>query len=514
MNISQQHALVLSFPMQGHITPLLQLAHRLSSPDFLITFVISDYTNSRSPRSPAAHKSSQNPSPLHHLNQYLRIVAVPDDLPPHFPRDQGFAQQHQAMDGMRIPVQQLLARYNSPQTLPSQLPPISCIISDVFVTWAFDVASSFQLPLVSFYTANATSCSVLYHARELLAKGILPFKDDDHNLVTCIPGVLPLRHYEFPPSLQSPDASAYRFQFTLKMFEHVHESAGLVLNTVYELEPKVIDALREKFPVFPIGPLLLPTSGDEALPTEPELTFWEEEDECLTWLDTQAPASVLYVSFGSIATYSDKQFKELAMGLARSKQPFLWVVRRDSIPGSLRRALPSGFMEETKGRGLIVSWAPQLRVLAHASVGGFLSHCGWNSILESISIGGIPILCWPDIADQMVNRRLLVDDWKIGLEFKEGEEERLLGSEEIERVVKILLQSEEGNKMRKKAGQVKSVMQSVVRKGGSSFSNVEAFMECLKWKKEDTNELQKTTNNLAVNCLSTNVQSPFISGTV
>lgn len=477
------HALVLSFPMQGHITPLTQLSRRLTRKGFFITFVITEHTSARSPRSPAGRAAAAAhlfpTTTAEHLEEELsasiRMVSVPDGLPPHHPRDRGFPDQEQAMYGMRAPVEHLL---RSLQSHPSSA--VNCIISDIFVTWSFDIAAGFKLPLVAFYTANATSGSVLYHTRMLISKGIIPFKGDpSENSVNCIPGVLPLRPHEFPPSMQSPDISMPRFQLTLRMFENIHECVGLLLNTVYDMEAKTIDALREKLPVFPIGPLLLPTSDDEPLPTESELTFWEE-DECVAWLDTQPPASVLYVSFGSIATYSDAQLRELALGLEASQQPFLWVVRRDAIHGrSLSKTLPEGFLERTKDRGVIVSWAPQLRVLAHAAVGGFLSHCGWNSVLESISIGGVPMLCWPDIADQMVNRRLLVDEWKMGLEFRQGDD-GMVGREEVESVVRQLLQSEEGRERRKRAGELRILVRNVVKEGGTSSSNLDDFLRIIR----------------------------------
>ncbi|KAI5055102.1 hypothetical protein GOP47_0030247 [Adiantum capillus-veneris] len=477
------HALVLSFPTQGHITPLTQLSRRLvRTKGFIVTFAMTEHTSARSPRSPAAGRLGVEPRPFpateaelaeDEMNSRIHIVSVPDGLPPHHPRDRGFADQEQAMYGMRRPIELLL---RSLQSDPASV--VDCIISDIFVTWSFEMASAFELPLVAFYTANATSCSVLYHTRMLMSKGILPFRDEDCTPIDCIPGVPSLLPSEFPPSMQSQDISLPRFRFTLRMFEHIHDCMGLLLNTVYEMEMAAIDALREKLTVFTVGPLFLPTKAEEPLPTQSDVTFWEE-DECGVWLDGQAEASVLYVSFGSIATYSEEKFRELAEGLQESKQPFLWVVRRDALNGkTLEKALPEGYMERVKGRGLIVSWAPQLRVLAHSSVGGFLTHCGWNSILESISIGGVPMLCWPDIADQMVNRRLLVDQWKIGLEFEQNEG-GVVARKEVVRVVHRLLLSDEGKECRRRAAEWKQCLRRVVQEGGSSSSNLEHFFQSL-----------------------------------
>ncbi|MCO5612182.1 hypothetical protein L7F22_066444 [Adiantum nelumboides] len=372
------HALVLSFPTQlGHITPLTQLSRRLVRTNgFVVTFAMTEHTAARSPRSPAGRSSTipgtdARPFPATEaelaedaLNARIHIVTVPV-VPPHYPRDRGFADQEQAMYGMRHPIELLLRSLQSDPAMA-----VDCIISDIFVTWSFQMASTFELPLVAFYTGNATSCSVLYHARMLVSKGIIPFKDGDDTRINCIPGVPSLRPSEVPPSMQSQDITSPRFRFTLRMFEHIHGSAGLLLNTVYEMEAAAIDALLEKLPVFTVGPLFLPAKEEEPLLTHSDVTFWEE-DECGAWLDAQAEASVLYVSFGSIAMYNEQQFRELAAGLEESEQPFLWVVRKDALNGKiLGKALPEGYLERVTGRGLIVSWAPQLRGLAHPSVEG------------------------------------------------------------------------------------------------------------------------------------------------
>eukprot|EP00249_Psilotum_nudum_P001208 c13579_g1_i3 orf=1313-2269(+) len=301
-----------------------------------------------------------------------------------------------------------------------------------------------------------------------------------NNYITAIPGVVPLRPSDFPPTMQNEDVSNYRFQFTLKLFEHVHESSALILNTFYELEGRVIEVLQQDVPVYPVGPLLL-SSSDEEICMQPEVSFWQEDDECLTWLDTQLPASVVYVSFGSISFISEGQIQELALGLEASQQPFLWVIRPDAVCRPVSNVLPEGFSNRTKDRGLIISWAPQLHVLAHSNLGGFLSHCGWNSTLENISIGGVPMLCFPDHSDQKVNCRLLVDEWKIGMELHTNENGSV-DRTEVDRVVRAVTQGNEGREMRNRARELKTLARSAMKETGLSVKRLNDFTESLRNK--------------------------------
>lgn len=141
----------------------------------------------------------------------------------------------------------------------------------------------------------------------------------------------------------------------------------------------------------------------------------DETDACILWLnERQAPHSVLYILFGSFATHSAPQLLELAQGLEASGCSFLWLVRPPDAPGisaatgspvSISEFLPPGFQERTKDRGMCYSgWAPQTRILKHPAVGGFMSHCGWNSTLEAVC-SGVPMLAWPLTSEQHLNCR-------------------------------------------------------------------------------------------------------------
>lgn len=244
-------------------------------------------------------------------------------------------------------------------------------------------------------------------------------------------------------------------------------SKAIIWNSFEELEEESLAKVREelKVPIFPVGPL------HKTSATSPS-SLLVQDQSCMDWLDKQVPNSVIYVSFGSIASIGKEELVETAWGLANSKQPFLWVIRRGSS-GSGEVELPNGFLEETKDRGMVIEWAPQVEVLAHQAVGGFWTHCGWNSTLESIS-AGVPLLCCPCFGDQQGNARDISHSWKVGMELENG-----LVRGEIEKAVRKLMVGEEGKKMRERIKVLKESAEQSLREGGSSYQNLDKVVELI-----------------------------------
>ncbi|GLJ25465.1 hypothetical protein SUGI_0487560 [Cryptomeria japonica] len=169
------------------------------------------------------------------------------------------------------------------------------------------------------------------------------------------------------------------------------------------------------------------------------------------------------------------------MGLKESGQPFLWVLRPDIISSEISTCLPDGFMETCKSQGLVVPWLPQLQVLSHPSIGGFFTHCGWNSVTESIALG-VPMLGFPLWTEQYTNCKLMVDEWKIGLRLRGGHrDDKVIHREEISRAIRTLVASEEGKEMKNRIMALRDSARSAMKAGGSSQNNIEAFIEDLKF---------------------------------
>ena len=198
-----------------------------------------------------------------------------------------------------------------------------------------------------------------------------------------------------------------------------------------------------------------------------------------TWpCSKQADSSVIYVAFGSHVSLSEEEIKELGCGLEASAQPFLWVIRSDVVKGELSDVLPEGFLERTKERGLIISWASQVEVLAHPAVGGFLTHCGWNSTMESLYAGVAMIGC-PRGAEQRSNVDYIAQEWKVGLEM-ERREDGSLCRDHVEKAIRALMREAEGQEARKKMKDLMQTVRKSSQEGGSSKANLKKFYEDMK----------------------------------
>lgn len=254
------------------------------------------------------------------------------------------------------------------------------------------------------------------------------------------------------------------------------KASAVIINTFEALESDVLNALTCMYPhhqVYAIGPLH--TLLDKVVPKDDPLysltcNLWREDEKCLRWLDSREPNSVIYVNFGSIAFLTGEQLVEFAMGIANSKHSFLWIIRPDLVNGE-KAVLPQEFYEETKGRGMLTDWCPQEAVLNHPSIGGFLTHCGWNSILESVT-AGIPIICWPSFADQPTNRAYSCREWGIGLEVDADVKRK-----EVAKLVRELMEGEEGKEMKRRAAEWKKLADVATDPNGSSSANLEKLID-------------------------------------
>ncbi|KAK9185878.1 hypothetical protein WN943_026237 [Citrus x changshan-huyou] len=219
-----------------------------------------------------------------------------------------------------------------------------------------------------------------------------------------------------------------------------------------------------------MGPISLNKFSDRVVAT----SLWSESD-CSQWLDKQPEGSVLYVSFGSYAHVSKRDLIEIANGIAKSKVTFIWILRPDIVSSDDPNPLPEDFKKEVADRSMIITWCCQTSVLAHPAIGGFLTHCGWNSVLEGLWCG-VPLLCFPLYTDQFTNRKLAVDDWNVGLNLSN---EKVITKEEVSKNVHLLMGEKSGAKYRNAAKQVKKAMEYALQPNGSSDKNMDQFIKDL-----------------------------------
>lgn len=297
-----------------------------------------------------------------------------------------------------------------------------------------------------------------------------------------LPGCVPIYGVDFPEASQNRKNEAYKI--LLHHTERYKLAEGIFVNSFTDLESDALRVFQNEISdwprVYPIGPIIQSGFGSD-----------EYKWECLSWLDQQPIGSVLFVSFGSGGTLSYEQTIELAMGLEKSGQRFIWVVRSPSNStfgtmfshgnkdddGSFQ-FLPEGYLDKIKDRGfLIPTWAPQIKILSHKSTGGFLSHCGWNSTLESI-VFGVPLIAWPLYAEQRMNAVMLNEGLKVALRPK-ANERGIVERDEIARVIKDLMEREEGSKTRDKMKVLSELSKKARSEDGNSTKTLNQVIK--KW---------------------------------
>ncbi|KAI7754885.1 hypothetical protein M8C21_026469 [Ambrosia artemisiifolia] len=260
-------------------------------------------------------------------------------------------------------------------------------------------------------------------------------------------------------------------------------SYGLVHNTFYEIEPDYVDHFRKvkDTKVWHIGPLF------QFFVEEGCGNDVSDKHDCLSWLDDQKPKSVIFACFGSMVRFLEAQITEIALALEESKRPFIWVVGKTGSEGI--GGLPDGFEErvKTENKGLIITgWAPQVEILKHSAVGGFLTHCGWNSVLEAVVIG-VPLITWPLYAEHFYNEKLVellgigvgvgADVWNLRFEISGP----IIGKQRIIEAIEVLTSdSLVAKRIRQNSKELAIKAKKVVEEGGSSYNSLTALIEELK----------------------------------
>ncbi|CAJ1963467.1 unnamed protein product [Sphenostylis stenocarpa] len=470
------HAVFTPYPAQGHVNPLLKLAKLLHVRGFYITFVHTHYNYKRLLK-------SRGPNALHGLPDF-RFETIPDGLPP---SDDDDVTQHipSLCDAIRNNFLQPfcdLLHTLSRSASEGLIPPVTCLVSDgCCLPFISQAAQQFALPNVTCWPASACSLLSILNYPTLVEKGVIPLKDESYltngyldSKVDWIPGMQNFRLKDMVDFIRTTDPNDTMLQFFIEVANRIERNSPILLNTFERLEGDVLKALSSMFPsLYTIGPfpLLLNQSPQNHLGSLGS-NLWKENTECLDWLESKESGSVVYVNYGSTTVMSAEQLLEFAWGLANSKKPFLWIIRPDLVSGG-SVILSSEFVNETRDRSLIASWCPQEEVLNHRSVGGFLTHCGWNSTTESIC-AGVPMLCWPFFADQPTNCRYMCNEWEIGIEIDNN-----VKREEVEKLVNELMVGEKGEKMKEKIMELKNKAEEVTRPGGCSSLNLDKFIKKL-----------------------------------
>nr|UXB92753.1 glycosyltransferase [Helleborus thibetanus] len=461
---SQHHLVIFPFMAQGHTLPLLDLSKAFSRQGIKVTIITT-------PSNAPSIKTYVN----NHSHVHLKELTFPSvqGLPKgcentaDLPSMEFLVSFLYATKALQLPFHHVLQDMSDSGCLPL------CVISDFFLGWTLDICRSFGIPRLVFHGMSvlsmAISKTVWMHKPHLTVASV---SDPLH-----LPGLnLPftLTTADLPDSLRTPHQDDPFSKYVSEAGQADAESWGIVVNSFVELEQPHVTSLESFYTngakAWFLGPLLLYNDTNNINS--------KRTPDCIKWLTEQAlPASVIYVSFGTQADVSDAQLDEVAWGLEMSGYPFLWVVR------STTWCPPNGMEDRVSDRGLIVKdWVDQRRILGHRSTGGFLSHCGWNSVLESLSVG-VPILAWPMMAEQTLNAKLVVDGFGAGIRLPVdtglAPQDRGLIRKEICEGVMELMDGKHASDVKERAQALGRAATRAVQEGGSSYETLSELLHKL-----------------------------------
>ncbi|CAL5022932.1 unnamed protein product [Urochloa decumbens] len=457
------HVVLVASPGAGHLNPMSELARRLVAHFGLAATLVTF------PDPSAAGPQSAVLSSLRDAGVATAVLpAVPlDDLPPDTRVEAVFFE----MIARSVP---LLRAMLLRDAAASGAPPLVALVPDFFCSAALSIAAELGVPGYLFVPASLAAIHVMRRAVEI-NDGAAAGEYREIPAPLRLPSGVSLRREDLPDGVRSREDPMYgRF---VEEGRRYRAAAGFLVNTFYEIDPATVEEFKRAAeqgafpPAYPVGPFVRSSSDEDAASAA----------ACLEWLDRQPTGSVVYVSFGSAGALSVEQTAELAAGLEDSGHKFLWVVRMSSLDGANNNFaamddkddplawLPEGFLERTSGRGLAVAaWAPQVRVLVHPATAAFVSHCGWNSTLESVATG-VPMVAWPLYAEQRMNAAFLSEGAGVALRLRAGRDDGVVvGREEIAAAVRELMEGEKGRAVRRRTGDLRQAADMAWAPEGSS----------------------------------------------
>ncbi|KAJ3684557.1 hypothetical protein LUZ61_013721 [Rhynchospora tenuis] len=499
----QPHFVLVPFLAQGHTIPIVDLAHVLVHHGAFVTFVTTPLNASRIRQYIEHARELQLP---------IRFVTLPINC-----SEVGLPEGSENLDTLTAGLKQFNAFLEACLQLRDPLisylkehgPPPNCVISDLCHPWTGDVARTFGIPRFSFVGFSAFS----HLCRHIInSKNIYDKVTDDHQPV-------PLPGFPHPleiPKTRSPlnfSISEGRVRYMIR--EEERKVQGVIVNTFEEMEPLYVECFEKAMEkkVWTLGPMGLYNRDTKKLNARGDKASIDIE-RCMNWLDGMQDQSVIFVSFGSLARIMPLQLIEIGLGLEASKKPFIWVIKFGPHNAEFEQWLiEERFEERTKDRGLLIlGWAPQSAILSHNAIGGFMTHCGWNSVIESIS-SGVPMITWPHFAEQFLNEVLVVDILKIGVRIgvtssvtwgSEKRDEVMVKRDDIEsKVLELINEEGEGMKKRVKARELGNMAKKAMEESGSSYQNIKLLIQEIQ-QQIPVGEVEKANGLESLRCAQLN----------
>ncbi|XP_062218419.1 gallate 1-beta-glucosyltransferase 84A23-like [Phragmites australis] len=446
------HLLLICFPGQGHVNPMLRLAKRIAAKGLLVTF---SSTCDAGDKLVAAAGVSAGGDGVPVGRGRVRFEFLEDSFHGNELDD---LMRHLETTGPAAFAE--LLRRQADAGLP-----VACVVVNPFMPWAIDVAADAGIPSAVLWVQSCLVFSLYYHH----VHGLVEFPpENDLDARFTLPGLPALSVADVPSFLLPSNPFKLLADTIISQFRTIDKASWVFVNSFTELERDVVAALPGVTPrppeLIPVGPLIEIEGPEDDGAVRGDLI--KAADDCVGWLDAQAQRSVVYASVGSVVVLSADDVAEMAHGLASTGRPFLWVVRSDTRP-----LLPDGFLDSVAGRGMVVPWSPQDRVLEHRSTACFLTHCGWNSTLETIA-SGVPVVAFPHWGDQCTDAKFLVEELRMGVRLRAP-----LRREAVLEAVDAAVAGPDADAMLANARAWSAASQAAVAPGGSSDAHVQAFVD-------------------------------------
>ncbi|KAL5705632.1 hypothetical protein ACHQM5_023911 [Ranunculus cassubicifolius] len=474
----QLHVIFLPFMGQGHTIPLTDIARLFASHGIKSTIIS---TPLNAPHLIEALGPDRK-SGLDISVQVIPFPAVEAGLPPecedttYLTSPDMIPSFLKAVSMMQQPFEKLLEEHRP-----------DCVVADIFLPWTTESANKFGIPRIVFQGSSNFSTSVSENIKRYSPQANV-VSDSDVFVVPGLPDDIEITKSQLSQRGEIQKSDSPFATLRVKMQETEVQSFGVLVNSFYELEPAYVEYYIKDMgrKAWNIGPVSLSNRSTSSKADRGKKASISEH-QCLSWLDSKQANSVLYVSFGSLARFSVPQLHEIAMGLEASDVSFIWVIR---LPVSKEKEelLPQGFEERMEGIGLVIrDWAPQVLILDHPSVGGFMTHCGWNSTLEGIS-AGVPFITWPVFAEQFLNEKLITQVLKTGItagnevysDWIEPKDVSVTKGKVTELVNQLMGNADEAHDMRMRAKEFGEMAKRAVVEGGSSYNDLFSVINALR----------------------------------
>ncbi|KAK7320242.1 hypothetical protein VNO77_29549 [Canavalia gladiata] len=449
----------------GHIASTIELAKLLVNHDhrLWVTVLVIKFPFDRTSGSSYAQSLAST--------ERVNLINLPEC--PTDSESSGFGQMNAVLESQKPNIKEAVSNLTGP--------PLAAFVVDMFCTAIIDVAKHFGVPSLVFYTSGLAFLGLMLHLHTLRERDNAEFNDSDAEFI--IPSFASPVPLKVLPSLA---INKEWDSFFLAYGKGLKKADGFIINSFEELESHAVHFFTHSpQPIYPVGPLLNPKA-------HAHVHADADNTDTFNWLDHQPPSSVIFLCFGSMGSFPEDQVREIASALENTGARFLWSLRKPQPKGSmslpsdyplsdLPAILPPGFLDRTAEIGKIIGWAPQAQILAHPATAGFVSHCGWNSTLESVYYG-VPVATWPLYAEQQMNAFELVCELKMAVEialdyrvdFRTGPN-TLLTADKIEKGIRSLMNIDQDIKNRVKEMSEKS--RKTLLQGGCSYSYLGRFTD-------------------------------------